>query len=199
MVRPPKPLIFLSIFAVSLSCGAQPVTISENGSEFTLNNGLVAARVSKGSGNLVSLKYRGLEMLDNSAQRQAGYWSHNAVYGHRTICITIDPQKNHGQRGEVSIKAVSRGEPLGSGFGGTTCDVEIRYALGRGDSSIYTYSIFTHPTNYPATSIGEARFCAKLNDGVFDWMTVDSNRNMRVISAYDWNHGTVMNMKEARY
>ncbi len=29
-------------------------------------------------------------------------------------------------------------------------------------------------------------------------MTVDSNRNMQMISTYDWNHGTVMNMKEAR-
>jgi rhamnogalacturonan endolyase len=33
---------------------------------------------------------------------------------------------------------------------------------------------------------------------VFDWMTVDANRNMKMITAYDWDHGTVMNMKEAR-
>jgi rhamnogalacturonan endolyase len=29
-------------------------------------------------------------------------------------------------------------------------------------------------------------------------MTVDLNRNMKMITAYDWDHGTVMNMKEAR-
>jgi rhamnogalacturonan endolyase len=29
-------------------------------------------------------------------------------------------------------------------------------------------------------------------------MTVDPNRNMKMITAYDWDHGTVMNMKEAR-
>jgi rhamnogalacturonan endolyase len=29
-------------------------------------------------------------------------------------------------------------------------------------------------------------------------MTVDANRNMKMITAYDWNHGTVMNMKEVR-
>ena len=38
----------------------------------------------------------------------------------------------------------------------------------------------------------------KLNDDVFDWMTVDANRNLKMITAYDWGHGTVMNMKEAR-
>ncbi len=29
-------------------------------------------------------------------------------------------------------------------------------------------------------------------------MTVDANRNMKMITTYDWDHGTVMNMKEAR-
>jgi rhamnogalacturonan endolyase len=38
----------------------------------------------------------------------------------------------------------------------------------------------------------------KLNDSVFDWMTVDANRNMKMITTYDWDHGTPMNMKEAR-
>jgi rhamnogalacturonan endolyase len=77
-------------------------------------------------------------------------------------------------------------------------DIEIRYALGRGDSGLYTYSVFSHKTNYPATSVGEARFCAKLNDAVFDWMTVDAHRNLKMPTACDWNHGTVMNLKEAR-
>ncbi|HEY5912206.1 MAG TPA: polysaccharide lyase family protein, partial [Verrucomicrobiae bacterium] len=62
----------------------------------------------------------------------------------------------------------------------------------------YTYSVFSHATNFQATSVGEARFCAKLNDELFDWMTVDANRNLKMLTAYDWNHGTVMNMKEAR-
>ncbi len=46
--------------------------------------------------------------------------------------------------------------------------------------------------------MGEARYCLKLNDDLFDWMTVDANRNMKMITTYDWNHGTQMNMKEAR-
>ncbi|HKI68268.1 MAG TPA: polysaccharide lyase family protein, partial [Verrucomicrobiae bacterium] len=113
--------------------------------------------------------------------------------------ITIDPKTNGGERGEVSIKGISNGRPMGSGPGGSViADIEIRYTLARGDSGLYTYCIFTHPTNYAATSVGEARFCAKLNDDIFDWMTVDSNRNMRLITAYDWDHGTVMNFKEAR-
>jgi len=176
-----------------------PVKISNETDAYILDNGIVTAEISKRSGDLTSLKYRNLEMLDEHGDRQAAYWSHNAARGKQAGRITIDPKTNGGKRGEVSIKGISGGAQMGSGPGGSVvADIEIRYALGRGDAGVYTYSIFSHPTNYPATSIGEARFCMKLNDGLFDWMTVDSNRNMEMITTYDWNHGTQMNFKEGR-
>ena len=186
--------------ATTLWSAEQPVTISEDSSSFTLDNGMVTARVEKRSGDLTSLRYHDLEMLDNTDQRQAGYWSHNTARGRQIIPrVSIDPKTNGGERGEISITGISGGGPMGSGPGGSVvADIEIRYTLGRGDSGVYTCSIFSHPTNYPATSVGEARFCMKLNDALFDWMTVDSNRNMQMITTYDWNHGTEMNFKEAR-
>jgi len=187
------------LFLAAFAAAARPtVTLSENDSAYTLDNGIVAAKIAKRSGDLVSLTYKNLEILDPTGH-EPGYWSHNAGHSAAQDRITIDPKSNGGERAEVSIKAIAHGEPVGSGPGGSViADVEIRYALGRDDSGVYTYCIFTHPTNYPATSIGEARFCLKLNDDLFDWMTVDSNRNMKMISTYDWNHGTPMNMKEAR-
>jgi rhamnogalacturonan endolyase len=191
-------LAFLS--ATILQAAPQSsVTVSEDENSFTLDNGIVTAQIGKRSGDLTSLKYKNLEMLDNQDQRQPGYWSHNAARGQQVDRITIDPKTNGGERGEVSVKGIANGNQMGSGPGGSVvADIEIRYALGRGDSGVYTYSIFTHPTNYPATSVGEARFCLKLNDDIFDWMTVDKNRDMKMISTYDWNHATQMNMKEAR-
>ncbi|HSY20207.1 MAG TPA: polysaccharide lyase family protein [Candidatus Acidoferrales bacterium] len=183
-----------------LQAAPAPVTVSEDDNSFSLDNGIVTARVSKRSGDLVSLEYKTLQMLDAGSGRQEAYWSHNAARAAKIVPrITIDPKTNGGERGEVSVKGVSGGNQMGSGPGGTiTADIEIRYALGRGESGVYTYSIFSHPTNYPATSLGEARFCMKLNDDIFDWMTVDANRNMKMITTYDWNHATQMNMKEAR-
>ena len=175
------------------------VTVSEDSYSYTLDNGIVTARVAKRSGDLTSIKYKKLEMLDADSGRQAAYWSHNAARGQQETRITIDPKANGGERGEVSIRGISGGNSMGSGpGGGVIADIEIRYALGRGESGVYTYSIFSHPANYPPTSVGEARFCMKLNDDVFDWMTVDSNRNMKLLSTYDWNHGTQMNGKEMR-
>jgi rhamnogalacturonan endolyase len=200
-MKSPKTVVVLLCLAPAILRGAPkaPVTVSQDDASFTLANGIITARVAKRSGDLTSLKYNGLEMLDNHAGRPSGYWSHDASRGLRSTRVTIDPQNNDGERGEISVKGVYNGTPMGSGPGGSVvADIEIRYVLGRGDSGIYTYSIFQHQTNYPGTSVGEARYCMKLNDDVFDWMTVDANRNMKMITAYDWNHGTVMNGKEMR-
>ena len=56
-------------------------------------------------------------------------------------------------------------------------DIEIRYALERGASGIYTYAIFSHGANYPAAGEGESRFITQLNP-IFDWLSVDADRNL---------------------
>ena len=185
-----------------MASGAQvdtPVTITDAADSFTLSNGIVTAKVQKRSGSLMSLVYQGIETLDADARHAAGYWSHAASGPQVVTAITIDPHTNAGEYGEVSIKGISGGKPMGAGPGGSAItDIEIRYTLHRGDSAVFLYCIFEHKAEYPATSFGEARFCVKLNDDVFDWMTVDSKRSQPAITTYDWNHGTVMNMKEAR-
>jgi rhamnogalacturonan endolyase len=178
--------------------GASAVTLSESPRDYTLDNGVVTARIAKRSGDLESLKYQGRELL--ATDHPDGYWSHTPARGGDIInSMTINPATNGGERAEVSVKGFYRGTPLGAGPGGSAaCDIEIRYALGRGESGLYTYSIFTHLPEYPFTSIGEARFCVKLDDGVFDHLTIDANRNKQMAAARDWNEGTQLNMKEAR-
>jgi rhamnogalacturonan endolyase len=180
--------------------GADPaVTLAEDAAAYTLANGVVTARVSKRSGDLVSLKYKGLELLAGGSGHAYGYWSHSAAAPQTVRSVTIDPTANGGERAEVSVKGISNGRPLGSGPGGSTvCDVEIRYALGRGDSALYTYTVFTHRPEYPATSVGEARFAAKLNPAVFDHLTVDARRRKVMPTPDDWDRGTELEMKEVR-
>jgi len=167
--------------------GAMPqiagVTVAEDDSTFTLANDIVTARVDKKSGDLVSLLYKGAETLASNSGHSGGYWSHDATGGVRTLTrITIDPVANEGERGEVSVKGVSGGRKMGHGPGSAAggdfpADIEIRYALGRGDSGVYTYCIFDHLPGYPAASLTEARYCAKLADP-FDWMTLDGQRSL---------------------
>ena len=65
----------------------------------------------------------------------------------------------------------------GAPGGGTRCDIEVRYSLGRGESGIYAYAIFSHPPEYTAMGVGESRYITKLNQ-LFDWLSVDADRNM---------------------
>src|SRR5207247_10015017 len=156
---------------------AQSTSVADNAATNPPSNGIATAKVSRRSGDLVSLQFKDLELFSGGSGHPYGYWSHAATAPKMTQTVTIDPNTNGGERGEVSIKGVSDGRPLGTGpGGGAVADIEIRYALGRGDSGVYTYSIWPHKPEYPATSVGEARFASKLTPAVFDFMTVDAKR-----------------------
>ena len=225
------------------------VTVRDTGADYILANSYLTATISKTTGDMVSLKYHGLETMGFVSGHHAGYWEQNPSGAAREAAtVTIDPAANGGQRGEVSIKGWSDGEsltahprpdpgaaneiaatqldgrhigpPPGSGrranagtfLGrrpsgrpgrggerrGLLVDMEIRYTLGRGDHGIYTYAIFTHQPTYGATEIGESRYGFKLNSQVFDWLSVDQQRNARMPTSEDWDMGVQMNMKEAR-
>jgi rhamnogalacturonan endolyase len=104
------------------------------------------------------------------------------------------------QRNRGTATGPRPGAALGGGGRGPglLVDMEIRYSLGRGEKGIYTYAIFTHEPSYGATQIGESRYGMKLNGSVFDWLSIDAQRNMAMPTGADWDKGTDLNMKEAR-
>src|SRR5262245_14457767 len=176
-------LTVLVVNATDARSDALPaVTVVEDADTYTLANSIVTARVSKRSGDLTSLRFKGLELLTDKSGHAGGYWSHDTTGGARTLTrVTIDPRSNGGARGEVSVQGISGGARMGHGPGAAaggdfSADIEIRYSLGRDDSGVYTYCSFEHPPNYPAASMTEARYCAKLAEA-FDWMTLDAKRN----------------------
>ena len=65
------------------------------------------------------------------------------------------------------------------------CDLELRYALGRGESGIFVYGIFSHPAPYGPLNVPESRFITKINQ-TFDWISVDADRNMLQCAPRDW-------------
>ncbi len=170
--------------ATATPLAAQPVTVTESATDYVLANGVLTARVLKRNGDLASLKFRDAELLTDKSGHAGAYWSHDTTGGTELISrITIDPTANGGARAEVSVKGISGGKKMGHGpgvaagaEGDLPVDIEIRYTLGRGDSGIYTYCTFTHRPEYPAATMTEARFAAKLA-ATFDWMTVDAKRD----------------------
>lgn len=198
-------IVAVAVLAAACSKG---VVLTETEDLYIMDNGIVEASVAKCSGDLVSLKYGGKQMLatfmdengnpdlqkdppganPNGLNRgmtdhQYGFWSHDAMGPRDTrdaeARVTINPKKNGGKRAEVSVKGISEGRLMGTGPGapqtGQFCsDIEIRYTLEKGVSGVYTYCTFVHPETYPASQIGEARFCAKLAP-TFDWMSASDS------------------------
>ena len=192
-------LLFLFMVVPAAAENAQPVAISEDADTVTLDNGIVVATVRKANANLLSLKVRGVEFLSKGQ----GYWN---VYGKipgqantqekpgpSVLRVTQDPKSNAGRLGEVALLFAYKGQantvPL---------NIEIRYALHRGDSGLYGWTILHHEATFPAFNIEVSTVCLKLNPEVFDFLSVDSRRQREMITGYDWIHGEPLNLKEAR-
>ena len=134
---------------------------------------------------------------------EGGYWEQTPRRrpAQLTETITIDPGDQRRRRAEVASQGRHRrlrrcSSPNAPG-GGTRCDIEVRYALGRGESGIYAYAIFSHPATYGAMGVGESRYITKLNQA-FDWISVDADRNMLECTPQDWGAGVVIHAKEQR-
>jgi rhamnogalacturonan endolyase len=178
---------------------AEPVTLTESDRTFFLDNGILNVRIEKATGEIFSIKYQGQEMLaqDSSGGALGGYWSSvgRARGGsEQSAVVRINPKDNKGERVEVSCNFhnapnAATNSPL---------DVDVRYSLGRGESWVYTYLIWSHKSGYPAFGVGEARYAVKLNPTVFDYMTIDKDRRRQMPSPADWDAGSPLNLKEAR-
>ncbi|MEY4386537.1 MAG: hypothetical protein RLY20_1820 [Verrucomicrobiota bacterium] len=173
-----------------------PVTVRQDRNSIYLANGLLNAEVDKETGDLVSLKYQGLELLAQGGGGTGGYWSSvgRARAGvKQAATIRVSPESNGGELVEISCRSFN--DPANPG---SPLDVDIRYALRRGESWIYAYAVWQHQPGYPAFSVAEARYCLKLNPSVFDYMTIDANRHRVMPSGEDWDKGAPTNLKEAR-
>ncbi|MDR1455960.1 MAG: hypothetical protein LBJ01_09945 [Tannerella sp.] len=136
-----------ALFGIAQSCTSTPrVTLAEDAETYTLDNGIVRARISKVTGDLVSFRYQDRELLATQLSPEPipavaggepannpnwrnpvatgsahGYWSHDVmgVKGSEPAIpsVTIDPAKNGGKRAEVSLKAISKGRKMGTGPG----------------------------------------------------------------------------------
>ena len=172
----------LAVPAVARAATNAPVTITDNGATWTMDNGIVKLRVLKATGGIQSLVYHGIVVAAGHAN-----WE-RAPSGTVTPSVTIDPATNGGQRGEVAIKGANSGR----------IDIEIRYTMERGVSGFYTYAQYTHPASNATAGFGENRFILESMNPTFDWLSVDKDRNQLMITDQDLRSGTVIHAKEQR-
>jgi len=91
-----------------------PVTLTDNGDTWTMDNGMVKLTIRKGNGSIAELVYHGVSVLGRGGEN----WERTPG-GVITAKVTIDPATNGGERAEVSVKGVGPGAPAGGpGAGG---------------------------------------------------------------------------------
>jgi rhamnogalacturonan endolyase len=163
-----------------------PVVIYQNCDLYTLDNGHVAATISKASGEILSLRFQGRELLADADRRAPGSWFNTLSTNAVTDRIVIDPSGNQGDRGEVSIEASG---PLA---------IDIRYSLGRGDRGLYACQILSHPANFPPARVSSGGFQLRLNPKLFDYLTVSKARAHAIPLAKDWIAAKPIACTEAR-
>jgi rhamnogalacturonan endolyase len=177
-----------------------PVTITDNGVAWILNNGILTVWVNKETGSLLSVIYHNIETLRPSVATlpdtlhwpatkpgsEYPTWQEGPA-SPVTASVTIDPAKNGGERAEVSVKGKST----------INLDIELRYTLERGVSGFYAYAEFSHPASYGAASMPESQFVFHA-DPNFDWFSVDGDRNMLVPTFADLRTGVVIHAKEQK-
>ena len=166
-----------ALFIVTLLTAARaadPVTVTEDEKTYTLDNGIVKAMVAKESGDLVSLRYKNLEMLATQyttdgkpdlakdppgenkeglnrgmTDHQYGFWSHDRPTGParkpppptppskespsipKPITATARRSRSKASPTVAKWAPARRLPPQAEDF---FADIEIRYALGKGDS-----------------------------------------------------------------
>ncbi|MBC7913600.1 MAG: hypothetical protein H7Y07_05685 [Pyrinomonadaceae bacterium] len=183
--------IFISVFAQS------PVKLSSTANEVYLSNEFIKATIQKKTATIISLRYKGLEMMGKAHP----HWNVVGVedeaalkkFPERVIfSIRTDPKKNNGERAEVSFSYTYQGDKEAIPF-----DIDLRFSLGKADHGIYLSALWKHKESYPEFELGQGRMIAVVNPKIFDFYTVDAKRRQVMASAEDVKNGKRMNVKEA--
>jgi len=151
------------------SLSSSPVSLKSLNDHVTLDNGIVSFSVLSKSGDILDLRYSGQQIF-----AEPGYldWQSNGNnhLGSGSLAIISDPAKNGGEMAEICISQ------SGAGNSRSPFDIELHYVLRRGESGLDCFVVFAHPKNYPAGSLGQARWVLRLNDNVFDFINIDEQR-----------------------
>lgn len=140
-----------------------PVTVRAEGRRIILANGIVTVTISADNAQVVSLLFRGVQMIDT---HRSIYYSMDggASYQNPAHCVWSFTTCN-ADLVDVSCKEIWSQHPGAP----HALDIDCHYVLRRGASGLYAYAILSHPASYPATRFGEWRVVWWLPHNATSW------------------------------
>lgn len=147
--------------------------IEEFPSYIVLKNGVLEAKIQKGTSNILSLKVNGVETLlqvnTGNPTRVGSYYDLTTSAGFETVGgATFSIKEETADYIDVTFS-----RPYAPGVNATPVDVDIHYVLKKADSGLYTYSILRHKAAYPNFDLGSWRQVLWINNTVTDKICVN--------------------------
>lgn len=126
-----------------------PVTMRDRSDEVLLDNGIVRVTLNKRASTITSMRMGRHELVSPGKPvyySMGGGKSYRQPTGAAFRVVKETPDL-------VDVAFLQKWKP------GTpqAVDIEVHYALHRGESGIYTYAILSHPAEYPDSGLGEWR------------------------------------------
>ena len=161
------------------------VTVTDNGTTVTLNNGIVSVVVTKATGEIDTFNFNGANILSGGYSGGQFYWSWNMPnYQNPAGCtytLTANPSSNGNTYAEIKLHM-----PWSGSTSTAAMDVDIYYSLKRNVSGLYATAKLSHPSSYPLNPGGEFRM-ASYPGSTYNWLDVDSARSRQMPTLADWN------------
>jgi rhamnogalacturonan endolyase len=148
------------------------VTVTTNGTNVTLANGIVSFVINTTNGNITNFTYNGTNLL--AGGDGGGYFYFDGSGGptltNPVYTLSVNPANNGGDQAEVWLQSTA--SPM---------DMAVYYDLLRGQQGIYDTVIFTHEAGYPDYPGAELRTNMYVGSA-FDWLCVDPYRFRQMAS-----------------
>ncbi|HZI32185.1 MAG TPA: hypothetical protein VFF11_07575, partial [Candidatus Binatia bacterium] len=151
------------------------VTLTDNGSTVTLDNGIISIVCTKSGGTINHIYYTfnngsGTQTLDLLSGGHNGgllYWENSNNQGLSfTYSLVTDPASNGGNYAEISLVTTSEPNDV----------LEVHYSLLRGSTGFYVTAMYKHRSVDGTFGLGECRDNIYAGS-IFNWMSVDGARN----------------------
>ncbi|KAL0543205.1 hypothetical protein IC582_018294 [Cucumis melo] len=156
----------------------------QNHGQVIIDNGIVRVTFSRPDGNVIALKYKGIDNLLEI---------HNVHYnrGVRATNFKVITANND----QVELSFTKTWDP--SDASSLPLNIDKRYIVRRGDSGFYSYGIFERLNGWPQIDVDQIRIAYKLLGDKFHYMAVSDDRQRMMPTAEDRLAGKPLDYPEA--
>ena len=198
----PPDLSFANVAGGGTGTGAN-VTVTQNGSNVVLSNGIVSFTIDTTNANITNFTYNGTNLLSGGSGGGHFYFdgSGGPTFNNPTYTLTVNPADNGGNQAEVWLQQTA--SPM---------DAAAYFDLLRGQQGFYDTLILTHQASYPDYAGAELRSNVYVGS-MFNWLCVDPYRFREMASPSDttvavagapkevmqWTSGIYNGLTECKY